>query len=434
MTERWQDEPWAKDMWWSGKTTRRRFLGLGAATAGALGASVLVPAPWRDAFGQAKPYKIGAMQPLSGAGAAGGKTALVGTQMAVDRINKLGGINGRPIELLIADYESKPDVGRRRAEKLLVEDKIDAHQGGFLSNVCLACMPVFEEHQTVNMIGVCLDTTITTTKCSRYTFRPFDYAPAQAVAISPYLVGKMGKKWHIAYADYAWGQSTRDAYAEQIKKAGGEIVGGTGIPLGTADMTPFLSKISGNFDGLFGIFFGKDGVTIGNQAYDLGLTKRYKWAGDGAIAESTNLPALGNKIEGFIGINRYVPVLEGPLNTAAHKKFFEEAIARLKQIDPSGPLPDRYVQSNFEAMNFLKLGIQKSGFQGRQDSAKLIAALEGMEVKEGDDFPQGDKSLRKEDHQAFLREFIFEIKGGKHRIVEVVPKEKTIVPAACKFA
>ena len=109
----------------------------------------------------------------------------------------------------------------------------------------------------------------------------------------------------------AWGQSTRDAYAEQIKKAGGEVVGTTGIPLGTADMTPFLSKITGDFDGLFGIFFGKDGVTIGNQAFDLGLTKKYKWAGDGAIAESTNLPALGNKIEGFVGINRYVPVLDG---------------------------------------------------------------------------------------------------------------------------
>lgn len=434
MAERWQDEPWAKDMWWSGKTTRRRFLGLSATAAGALGATMLVPPPWREAFGQAKPYKIGTLQPLSGAAAAGGKTALVGTQMAVDRINKSGGINGRPIELVVADYESKPDVGRRKAEKLLVEDQIDAHQGGFLSNVCLACMPVFEEHRVVNMIGVCLDTTITTTKCSRYTFRPFDYAPAQAVAFAPFLVGKLGKRWHIAYADYAWGQSTRDAYAEQIRQAGGEVVGTTGIPLGTADMTPFLSKISGNFDGLFGIFFGKDGVTIGNQAYDLGLTRKYKWAGDGAIAESTNLPALGAKIEGFIGINRYLPVLDPPLNTPHHKKFFEEAVARLKQIDPSGPLPDRYVQSNFEAMNALKVGIQKSGFQGRQDTPKLIAALENLEMKEGDDFPQGDKILRKEDHQAFLRQFIFEIKGGKHRIVEVVPRDKTIVPPQCKFA
>jgi branched-chain amino acid transport system substrate-binding protein len=84
-------------------------------------------------------------------------------------------------------------------------------------------------------------------------------------------------------------------------------------------------------------------------------------------------------------------------------------------------------------MNFLKLGLQKSGFRGRDDAMKLIEALEGMEVKEGDDFPQGDKTLRREDHQAFLREFIFEIKGGKHHIVQVVPKEKTIFPPACQF-
>jgi branched-chain amino acid transport system substrate-binding protein len=434
MAERWQHENWATDLWYSGKITRRRLLGLSATAAGALGATMLVPAPWRAAFGQAKPYKVGVMQPLTGTAAAGGKTALVGTQMAAERINKAGGVNGRPLELVIADYESKPDVGRRKAEKLAVEDKVDVNEGGYLSNVCLACMPVWEEHKIVNMIGVCLDTTITTTKCSRYTFRPFDYAPAQAVAFAPHLVSKLGKKWHIAYLDYAWGQSTRDAYAEQIKKAGGEVVGGTGIPLGTADMSQFISKITGNFDGLFGIFFGANAVTFATQGYDLGVTRKYKWAGDGAIAESTHLPALGQKIEGFVGVNRYVPVLDPPLDTPHHKKFFDEAVAALKKIDPSGPLPDRYVQSNFEAMNFLKLGMQRSGFRGREDSMKLIEALEGMEVKEGDDFPQGDKSLRKEDHQAFLREFIFEIKNGKHRIVEVVPKDKTILPAACKFA
>ncbi|TMJ90117.1 MAG: hypothetical protein E6G78_06565, partial [Alphaproteobacteria bacterium] len=332
------------------------------------------------------------------------------------------------------DDESKPDVGRRKVEKLLVEDKVDVHVGGFLSNICLACMPVFEEYEVVNIISVCLDTTLTTTKCNRYSFRPYDYAPAQAVAFAPYLVNKVGKKWHIAYADYAWGQSTRDAYVQEIKKAGGEIVGTIGIPLGTADMTPFLSKVTGNFDGLFGIFFGKDGVTIGNQAFDLGLTRKYKWAGDGAIAESTNLPALGNKIDGFIGINRYLPLLEGVLNTPAHKKFLDEAVVRLKQIDPSGPLPDRYVQSNYEAINALKLGMEKSKFHGREDNMKLIEALEGLEMKEGDDFPQGDKVLRKEDHQAFIREFIFDVKDGKYSILDVIPKEKTIFPPSCKFA
>jgi branched-chain amino acid transport system substrate-binding protein len=435
MTEHWTNEAWAKaeDFWYSGKVTRRKVLGLGAAATGALGASMLVPAPWRAAFGQAKPIKVGMLQPLSGTAAPGGKTALVGAQMAVDGINKSGGVNGRPVELLVADTESKPDVGRRKIEQLILDDKIDAHAGGYLSNICLACMPVYAQYKVVNMITVCLDTTITTSKCSRYTFRPFDFAPSQAKAVAPYLVNKMGKKWHLAYADYAWGQSTRDAYAAYIKENGGEIVGTTGIPLSVSDMTAFLSKINPNFDGIFGIFFGQQGISFLTQSYDLGISKKARIAGDGAVAVSTSLPAIGAKGNGFVGIDRYVPVLQGVLNTPYNKKFLDEAKARLKAIDPSGPLPDRYVQSNFEGVNVLRLGMVNSKFRGREDSMKLIEALEGLEVKEGYDFPQGDKTIRKEDHQAFVREFVFELQNLEYKILEVVPKDKTVVPPACTF-
>ena len=171
MAEDWKEQNWAKDFWYSGKTTRRRFLGYGAATAGALGATMLVPAPWRPAFGQAKPFKIGTLQPLSGAAASGGKTALVGTQMAVDRINKMGGINGRPIELIVADYESKPDVGRRKAEKLRRRGQHRRAPGRLPFQRLPRLHAGVRREQVVNMIGVCLDTTITTTKCDRYTFR-----------------------------------------------------------------------------------------------------------------------------------------------------------------------------------------------------------------------------------------------------------------------
>jgi branched-chain amino acid transport system substrate-binding protein len=430
MTEKWKEEKWAEDIWYRGKVTRRRVVGWGG---GAIGAMMLVPAPWGAAFGQAKPYKLGSEQPLSGPGAPGGKTAVVGLQMAADRINKNGGINGRPVELDIVDDESKPDVARRKTEKMVQEDGIDVHVGGFLSNICLACMPVWEEAKIVNMITVCLDTTLTTTKCNRYTFRPYDYAPAQAVAFSPMLT-QMGKKWHIVFADYAWGQSTRDAYIAEIKKNGGEVVGSTGIPLGTPDMTPFLSKISGDFDGLFGITFGGDSVVLVNQAFDLGLTKKYKFAGDGSITESSNLPAMGSKIDGFIGINRYIPVFQGPLDTPYHHHFFDDAKARLLKVDPSGPLPDKYVQSNFEAVNCLKIGMEKSKFQGRDDTMKLIEALEGLEMKLSDDFPQGDKVLRKADHQAFPQEFIFEVSGGTYHLKDTVPGEKTMAPPACTFS
>ena len=94
MAEHWKDEPWAKEegFWYSGKVTRRRLLGFGAATAGALGASMLVPASWQAAFGQAKPYKVGTLQPLSGTAAAGGKTALVGVQRSEEHTSELSHI------------------------------------------------------------------------------------------------------------------------------------------------------------------------------------------------------------------------------------------------------------------------------------------------------------------------------------------------------
>ena len=428
------DKDGGSEVSFSARLTRRRLLRLSAATSAVgLGATIL-PGPWRSAFGAAKPYKLGTVQPLTGVAAYGGKSSLVGVQMAVDQINKSGGIMGRPVELIVGDDESKPDTGRRAVEKLATEDGIDFHVGGFLSNICLACTPVWEEHKIVNMIGVCLDTTLTTSKCSRYTFRTFDFAPAQAKAFAPYLVHQIGKKWHILYADYSWGQSTRDAYTAEIKQNGGEVVGSTGIPLGTADTTSFLSKIGGNFDGLFLIFFGSDAINVVNQGYDLGLAKKYKFAGDGAVATSTQLPAMGNKIVGFVGIDRYLPVFDEPLDTPYLHAFYNEAAPRLKKVDPSGPLPDRYVQSNFEAVNALKLGIEKSHFQGREDSPKLVAALDGLEMKEGPDFPTGDKVLRKEDHQVFMRELIFVIKDGKYHIQESIPWEKTLVPPACHFA
>jgi hypothetical protein len=102
-------------------------------------------------------------------------------------------------------------------------------------------MPVFEENKVVNMISVCLDTTLTTTKCNRYSFRRHDYAPAQAVAFAA-RSRQDGQEVAHRLRRLFLGPVDQDAYAEEIKKAGGEIVGTTGIPLGTADMTSFLSR------------------------------------------------------------------------------------------------------------------------------------------------------------------------------------------------
>lgn len=440
MHKHWCDLHSTTDIWTPEMVTRRRFIGLSAMAAGALGATLLVPAPWQRAFGAEKPIKVGGIQPLTGPAASGGLMAKVGQEVAVNRINSMGGVNGRPLELVVEDSEGKPAAGIRKTRKLIERDLIDAGQGGFMSNVCIACMPEYQRAKIVNMIGVCLDTTITTSRCDRYTFRPFDFAPAQAVAFAPYLVQNLGKRWYILYVDYAWGQSTRDAYQEGIVKNGGEVVGTTGIPFGTADMVPFLSKIKGDFDGLFMIFFGKDGVNIVTQSYNLGLHKNYRFAGDGAaVVAGTNLPAQKEKALGFVGVDRYLPILEGPLDTPHHKQFFDAVFEHSKKYAPNGILPDRYSQANYEAMNILRVGMEKSGFRGREDTEKLVDALAGLQVEEGPDFPTGGRLLRKEDHQAFTNEYLFDVVKGegdtyKPHILKVVPWQDTIVPPACKMA
>src|SRR6266516_7446715 len=82
--------------------------------------------------------------------------------------------------------------------------------------------------------------------------------------------------WHIAYMDYTWGQSTRDYYANELRLRGGDVVGTTAVPVGTTDMRPLLSSIGGPIQGLLGIFVGEDAIAFGSQAYDLGLTKKYR--------------------------------------------------------------------------------------------------------------------------------------------------------------
>src|SRR5207247_1183834 len=80
----------------TGLITRRRAL---VGSAAALGVAA---GPWRVAIGQAKkPYRIGTEQPMTGVAALGGKTAVIGVQMAVDRINRAGGILGRQVELIV---------------------------------------------------------------------------------------------------------------------------------------------------------------------------------------------------------------------------------------------------------------------------------------------------------------------------------------------
>jgi hypothetical protein len=69
----------------------------------------------------------------------------------------------------------------------------------------------------------------------------------------------------------------------------------------------------------------------------------------------------------------------------------------------------------------------------RQLTLNLAAGLPRY-IAGGERSTRRYRLLRKEDHQAFIRAFVFDIKDGKHRILETIPKEETFFPPGCKLA
>src|SRR6185369_8723630 len=97
-------------------TSRRTFL---ASTLAGAAAAVAVPATLRA---QAKTLKVGVIHPVTGPLAEPGQACRLGAQMAADAINASGGIKslgGMKLELLLGDTQSKPDVGRTEAERVI---------------------------------------------------------------------------------------------------------------------------------------------------------------------------------------------------------------------------------------------------------------------------------------------------------------------------
>jgi len=111
MTEKWKEEAWAQEHVVERPNHPPQFRRLG----GGASAHMLVPAPWRAAFGAEKASRS-LRTTLSGAGAAGGKTAVVGLEMAADRINKNGGIGAGRRTHHRRD-ESKPMSDRRKCKR-----------------------------------------------------------------------------------------------------------------------------------------------------------------------------------------------------------------------------------------------------------------------------------------------------------------------------
>jgi branched-chain amino acid transport system substrate-binding protein len=268
---------------------RRRSLLKAGAAIGAL----QVASPFIISARGETAVRIGMVDPLTGVYAAIARGEVDGAQLAVDQINKKGGILGRPVELLVEDSANDVGTGVLKTRKLIDRDEVSFIIGDVNSGIALAIAQVTSEKKILHIVSGGHTDPITGSGCAWNVYRVCNSTAMDANAIADTLIEKFGKKWYFLTPDYAYGHSVQAGFEKKLKAAGGTSAGDL-IPLGTVDYSAYLIKAKAfGPQVLINVMGGGDQVNSLKQFVQFGLEKQM--AVGGTLFELESLRAVPNE-------------------------------------------------------------------------------------------------------------------------------------------
>ncbi|WP_020395111.1 ABC transporter substrate-binding protein [Thiolinea disciformis] len=245
-----------------------------SAMALALGANAV----WAEGISDGK-VRIGVMADMGGTYAdVCGKGCVTAVEMAVKDFG--GKVLDKPIEVISADDQNKPDVGSAIVSEWVAKEKIDAVGGVVASSVGLAISKVLTEAKKPLLIAAAGSTAFTTKACSPFTAHwTYDVAALANGTVNP-LVAAGKKKWFFITADYEFGKALETVATDVIKKHGAEVVGGVKVPLSTTDFSSYILQAqSSGADAIAFANAGKDFINSLKAAHEFGLDKQATMVG-----------------------------------------------------------------------------------------------------------------------------------------------------------
>lgn len=170
-----------------------------------------------------KTIKIGAVGPLTGASSNGGTDELNGKKMAVEDINKAGGINGKLVEIISEDDASQPSQSAAATTKLISQDKVVAILGAHNSSCTFADMEVIKKYG-IPMLTPGSTAVSITNSGNEWITRVCPVDSLQAQALINYIdKNEDYKKIGIIYVNDEVGVSGRDAITKAANKVNIEV-------------------------------------------------------------------------------------------------------------------------------------------------------------------------------------------------------------------
>lgn len=397
-------------------TRRTALKGIGAGV-GTLAATGLLPGTMGYAQAQTSaPIKIGFQKHATGIGSAYGRWYDATTQAAVTRINDMGGINGRPVEIVTEDDGTDPSRGAEVLEKFATQHECDVAFGTLFSHVVIGSAPRAAELKLPYFV-VSEGHHVASGMLNRYTLQPgITDVKSQVQSMAPFVANNLGKKVTMIYPDFAFGHDHRDFFSAAIAAQGGEVIAQIAVPPAETSFTKYFPQIPRDTDVVYHVMVGPAVLTFVKELGEFFGPSRPEIFGFIDSLEAVDIKSPG--LEFLEGTYFW----EGnPRHAQANNSEFDTNFRAAVGVDDRGAsLADSNDVSTYahmfgcwETLNVIKAGMETSGYQGPADRQNLIEAVEAMtDMPHSDDHPQGAKLFNGKTHQVFGSQYISKVTDG----------------------
>jgi branched-chain amino acid transport system substrate-binding protein len=308
--------------------------------------------------------KIGVLTDLSGPYAdSGGKGSVVAAEMAAKDFG--GKVLGKPVEIVSADHQNKPDVASTIARRWFDTEKVDAVVDLPVTAIALAVQAVAKEKNKTVMITSAATSDLTAKTCSPTSSHWTDDTHTLTAGTARAVFERGGKSWYFITVDHAFGAALQQQATDVITKLGGKVLGTSRHPINTADYSSFILQAQASgADVVAFASVGDDFTKAVKQANEFGLMTG-KQTIAGFLVYITDIHGLGLPVAQNLTFSSAFYWDQNDATRAFSKRFFEA----------TGAMPTKIQALIYAGVTHYLKGIEKAGTDEAVAANKAMRAL-----------------------------------------------------------
>jgi len=308
--------------------------------------------------------KIGLVMPMTGTLGPAGQEAVAGAKLYMAQHGDT--VAGKKIELIVRDDGTVPDVGKRLAQELIVNDKVQ-FLGAGTTPTALSMAPIVTEGKVPGVIMI--SGTSVATERSPYYVRTTFTLGQQSGIIADWATKNGSKKAVMVMSDWAPGAEAAKVFEASFTKGGGQVLDTIKVPLANPDFAPYLQRARDlQPDTLFVFVPASQAGVFARQFAERGLDKSgIKLVGPGDIVDDNDLPASGDALLGVVTAGFY----SADHQSAMNKKYVADYAAAT-----GGKRANFISVGGWDGMHLIYEALKKTN--GNTNLDAVMAAMKGM--------------------------------------------------------